>query len=87
MAIIRIFYALYNERSDDCMEIRNINKTDVTNMMTNTDLYLIRVMYKDYEGRKIRNCYMKHVQTMPVNKIIEAINDENAIFVEIKEES
>lgn len=70
------------------MEIKSINKTDVMNMLSNNDLYLIRVKYKSYDdGTKLRNCYMKHVNTMPVNKIIDAINDENAIFVEIEEES
>lgn len=69
------------------MKIRIINKTDVMSMLTNSDLYLIRVVYKDYEGQKLRNCYIKHVSTMPVNKILDAINDENAAFVEIKEES
>lgn len=70
------------------MEIKSINKTDVMNMLSNNDLYLIRVKYKSYDdGTKLRNCYMKHVNTMPVNKIIDAINDKNAIFVEIEEES
>ncbi len=70
------------------MEIKSINKTDVMSMLSNNDLYLIRVKYKSYDdGTKLRNCYMKHVNTMPVNKIIDAINDTNAIFVEIEEES
>ncbi len=70
------------------MKVKSINKTDVMSMLTNDNLYVIRVFYKEYDdGSKVRNCYIKHVNTMPVNKVIEATTDINAAFIEIEEES